>query len=118
VNANSGNVYKLLATTGGGVNGLGMTLKVMSGDKIDIFGKSYYPTANTSGLNYAIPVLDILTGFIGAPSSIAGTKGYSGAALNGVSGITSLLSPFLSDAARRSGYCSIVILSGFCGVAL
>jgi RHS repeat-associated protein len=100
VNANSGNVYKLIATTGGGVNGLGMTLKVMSGDKIDIFGKSYYAAAKTGGLNYAVPVLDILTGFIGAPGSAAAAKGYSGAALNGIPGITSLISPYLSDAAR------------------
>jgi hypothetical protein len=64
--ANSQKLYKLEATGGVGVTGLGMTLKVMSGDKIDIFGKSYYfskagPPAPT------IPALDILTGLLGAP---------------------------------------------------
>ncbi|MBS1748681.1 MAG: hypothetical protein JST63_02130, partial [Bacteroidetes bacterium] len=62
VTANSAKLYKLNSNTN--KMGLGITLKVMAGDRIDIFGKSYYFTNNTSGTgaNSAIPVLDILTG--------------------------------------------------------
>ncbi len=66
-----------------------MTLKVMSGDKIDIMGKSYYAAANTGGLNYNIPVLDIITGLLGATGGTAASKGFTSTDLNGQSGITS-----------------------------
>ncbi|MEJ0105441.1 MAG: DUF6443 domain-containing protein [Bacteroidota bacterium] len=103
VNANSAKLYKLLATTGGGVNGLGMTLKVMSGDKIDIMGRSYYAAANTGSLNYNIPVLDIITGLLGATGGTAASKGFTATDLNGQSGITTPISGFLSDAGRGTG---------------
>lgn len=47
---NSTKLYKLNSTTS--KTGLGITLKVMAGDKIDVFGKSYY-FQNTSGLMLA-----------------------------------------------------------------
>ncbi|MBC7508703.1 MAG: hypothetical protein H7320_08145 [Ferruginibacter sp.] len=52
--------------------GLGITLKVMAGDKIDVFGKSYYfqNTTGTSG-NSTLPVLDLLTAFLNAPAAAA-----------------------------------------------
>jgi len=54
--------------------GLGITLKVMAGDKIDVFGKSYYfqNTTGTSG-NSTLPVLDLLTAFLNAPAAAAST---------------------------------------------
>jgi RHS repeat-associated protein len=54
-------------------SGLGITLKVMAGDKLDIFGKSYYTNMNTGGAasNLPIAVLDILNGILGAPASPA-----------------------------------------------
>jgi RHS repeat-associated protein len=103
VNSNSAKVYKLQATTSGGVNGLGITLKVMSGDKIDIMGKSYYAAGNAGGLNYTIPVLDILTGLLGAPGSPAAAKGFSAATLNGQTGITTPINSFLGNAGRGTG---------------
>ncbi len=103
VNNNSTKLYKLLAVSSGGVNGLGMTLKVMSGDKIDIMGKSYYPTANTGGLNYSIPVMDILTGLLGAPGGAAADKGFTPSGLNGDPNVTSPLNGFLNDPNRESG---------------
>jgi hypothetical protein len=68
VTANSAKLYKLNSNTN--KTGLGITLKVMAGDRIDIFGKSYYFTNNTggTGANSAIPVLDILTGLLGGPT--------------------------------------------------
>lgn len=103
VGSNSSKVYKLQATASGGVNGLGMTLKVMSGDKIDILGKSYYAAANSGGVNYSVPVLDILSGLLGAPGSTAATKGFTATDLNGQSNITSPISSFLSDVNRGTG---------------
>lgn len=65
--ANSANVYRIK----GDENkvGLGITLKVMAGDKINIYGKSYYFQNNSGGLpaNVPLPVLDILGGFLGGP---------------------------------------------------
>lgn len=103
INDNSTKLYKLQATTGGGVNGLGMTLKVMSGDKIDVMGNSYYPTANSGGSNYNVPVLDIITGLLGATGGIAAGKGFSSSVLNGQPSITNPIGNFLGDVGRGSG---------------
>ncbi|MGG9963501.1 DUF6443 domain-containing protein [Ferruginibacter sp. SUN106] len=73
---NSTKLYKLKSTEA--KMGLGITLKVMAGDKIDVFGKSYYfqNTGGTGG-NSTLPVLDLLAGFLGAPNAtgITGTHG-------------------------------------------
>ncbi|MES1221996.1 MAG: RHS repeat-associated core domain-containing protein, partial [Bacteroidota bacterium] len=74
-----------------------------SGDKIDIMGKSYYTTANTGGTNYNIPVLDVITGLLGATGGTAASKGFTATDLNGQTGITNPISNFLSDAGRGSG---------------
>lgn len=65
--ANSQKMYKLAAspTTNGGVTGLGITLKVMSGDRIDIFGKSYY-FDNNAGSNYNVTMAGISSKAINA----------------------------------------------------
>jgi hypothetical protein len=49
---NSTKLYKLNSTTA--KTGLGITLKVMAGDKIDVFGKSYY-YQNTVGTGAIVP---------------------------------------------------------------
>jgi len=86
--------------------GLGITLKVMAGDRLDIFGKSYYNQNNTggSGANVAPSILSILEGFLGGPSGgiAAGVHGgVTAAGLNGLpattSGIASLLSSHTSS---------------------
>jgi len=101
--ANSAKLYKLTATTGGGVSGLGITLKVMAGDTLNIFGKSYYFQNNTSTNNYNVPVLDILTGLLGAPTGAAATKGATAAGLNGVTDIYNAVNGFLTNTGRGSG---------------
>lgn len=79
VTAISQKVYKL----DGGTNktGLGITLKVMAGDQLDIFGKSYW--INTGG-NFndklSIPVTGLLDAFLGSPAMIG--KGLATATLN------------------------------------
>ncbi len=94
--ANSTKLYKLNSNTA--KTGLGITLKVMAGDKIDVFGKSYYFT-NTSGTggNSTIPVMDLLTAFLNAPAAAATTAGHGAvtpAIINtptGINGINSMM---------------------------
>jgi len=71
--ATSLKMYKL---NGGTVSqddktGLGITLKVMAGDVVNIFGKSYYFQQNpaTDNSNNNLLPLSIITGLLGAPSS-------------------------------------------------
>ena len=55
--------------------GLGITLKVMAGDKLDIFGKSYYHQNNPgSGYNNVVPIIDLLTGFLNSPGGVSATQ--------------------------------------------
>jgi RHS repeat-associated protein len=101
-NANSAKLYKLAATTGGGVTGLSFAIKVMGGDKVDIWAKSYYFQNNTSGNNYNVPVLSILDGFLGSPLGVATGKTTSNE-LNGVSVIANAIGSFLSNPDRSNG---------------
>lgn len=73
---NSTKLYQLNSNTN--KTGLGITLKVMAGDKIDVMGKSYYFT-NTAGPggNSSIPITDILAGFLGGTTG-AGTTSVHG----------------------------------------
>ena len=98
--ANSNKLYKLNSNTN--KTGLGITLKVMSGDRIDIHGKSYYFQNNTggSGANSAVPVLDILTGLLGGPSGGVASGAHGGVTatqLNGYSATTSGINTLLSN---------------------
>lgn len=103
VGVNSQKLYRMeaAAVPNGGVTGLGITLKVMSGDKIDIFGNSYYFQNNTGTQNYDVPVLSILDGLLGAPKSPAGGKTTSGE-LNIVSMVTGAIGTFLQHPDRNN----------------
>ena len=85
--------YKLDASGGAGVTGLGITLKVMSGDTIDILGKSYY-FSNAGSPAPSIPALDILSGLLGAPSGAAAGKGATAEGLNAISSIVAPINAF------------------------
>lgn len=87
--------------TGGGKTGLGITLKVMSGDVINIFGKSYYEdlNSNDNSNNNLVP-LTILNGLLNSASgnAIFGTHvGVQGTELDGITGVQSGVSNFLSN---------------------
>lgn len=94
---NSDKLYKL--NSNANKTGLGITLKVMAGDKLDVFGRSYYFT-NTSGIggNNTLPVLDLLSAFLNAPSAgaVTGVHGTVTASqintTGGVAGINSMMS--------------------------
>lgn len=77
--ANSEKLYKLNAETN--KTGLGITLKVMAGDQISIYGKSYW--LNTGGnynQKFPVPVSSILDAFLGNPSMIG--KGITNAGIS------------------------------------
>jgi RHS repeat-associated protein len=93
-------MYQLQASGGVAATGLGMVLKVMSGDKIDIFGKSYYNMDNSAQQNYQLPVLDLLTGFLGGPAGLGATKGITPGSLNSISNIAGKVGDFLNDPGR------------------
>jgi RHS repeat-associated protein len=65
----SDKVYKLNATTN--KVGLGMVIKVMAGDRVDIHGKSYYQSTTTyNNTNSTVMTLaEILGGFVGSPDN-------------------------------------------------
>ncbi len=101
--ANSQKLYKLNSTTN--KTGLGMTLKVMAGDKLDILGRSYYFQNNTGG-NSAIPILDFLNGLMGTPGGAVAGSHTNATELSGISGVTVPLSnTYLNDPGRdNAGY--------------
>lgn len=75
-------LYRLNATTN--KTGLGMVLKVMVGDKIDIHGKSYYQSTQTYNNSNSTPLIltDIIGAFIGAPDKAGfGLKGITAGAM-------------------------------------
>lgn len=73
----------------------------MSGDKLDIYGKSYYFQNNTEGtaVNSAVLILDILTGFLGSPSGIVtGAHGaITATQLNGITATTAPIGTLLTN---------------------
>jgi RHS repeat-associated protein len=79
--ANSTKVYRLSTATQ--KTGLGITLKVMSGDKVSVLGKSYF--INTGG-TYSTSnntLLEVLGGFVGAMNNQGlNTKGATASDLN------------------------------------
>ncbi len=87
--------------------GLGITLKVMSGDRIDIHGKSFYNQSNAggSGANSPLDPLALLNGLLGTPtgsSAAVSHGGVTGTQLNGISGIASGLTTFISTQATNT----------------
>jgi RHS repeat-associated protein len=93
---NSQYVYKL--NSNDNKTGLGITLKVMAGDKLDILGKSYYYQNNSSGSpNNNVPIIDLLTGFLGSPGSSSATQVHGGVTpaqiytTTGTAGISSMM---------------------------
>ncbi|MFN8289024.1 MAG: N-acetylmuramoyl-L-alanine amidase [Chitinophagaceae bacterium] len=100
--AASQKLYRLNSTTG--KTGLGITLKVMAGDRIDIFGRSYYFQNNTGGnaANTSVPVLELLSGLLAAPGSATAGAHTSTAELNSVPAVTTPLAAYQGDPARNN----------------
>jgi len=82
------NLYRLNATPIPTANktGLEFVMKVMAGDQVDIFGKSYY--LNTAAVNNSnsttLNLASLFASFLLAPSNLASTKGASAAILENI----------------------------------
>ncbi|MBL7698666.1 MAG: hypothetical protein JNK79_10920 [Chitinophagaceae bacterium] len=78
----SSKLYKLNATTNR--TGLEFMIKVMAGDKVDIFGKSYYlnTTTVTNGNSTALDLLALMGSLLLGPSNAAASKGLTATQLN------------------------------------
>jgi len=90
--ASSAKLYQMNSSTN--KIGLSMSLKVMAGDTINIYGKSYfYVSGSISGSSSAPLMIDLLTSFAGT-AGMAG-KGIGGTDLNNISQLTTGLSNLL-----------------------
>jgi RHS repeat-associated protein len=99
---NSAKLYRLHSSEA--KTGLGITLKVMAGDKLDVLGKSFY-NQNTSGSssNSGIPILDLLNGLLGAPGgSVTGAHGAVTAGQINTPGGTAGISNMFTEQATQS----------------
>jgi RHS repeat-associated protein len=92
-------VYRLNGSTGD-KTGLGITLKVMTGDVIDIYGKSFWHSNGVNPNNTNYNITTVLTSFINAfagTSAVAGAaKGATGTALNASAPTTGGLTSWLN----------------------
>jgi RHS repeat-associated protein len=71
-NANSTKLYRLKSSEA--KTGLGITLKVMAGDKIDVAGKSYFFESSVPPSSNNLSILNIITGFLGGATGAAATS--------------------------------------------
>ncbi len=102
--ANSANIYQLNATTNTVANrtGLGIVLKVMAGDAINIFGKSYHIKPRTG---YSLPtnqltVLQLMNLFVASP--LVSPKGITGLQIAGQSGFPGSVTNLLNNQPDQS----------------
>jgi len=87
-------------------SGLGITLKVMSGDLINIYGLSYYFTSNSGNTNTSLPVAELVNGLLGTPMGVGTDKAIPGD-ITGNSTLSGLISSFISDPLRNPASSSV-----------
>ena len=73
--ATSAYMYKLNASSGGDKTGLGTTLKVMVGDNVAIYGKSYWHSSGTTTNPNSLVVNDLLTALANTSAVVIGSHG-------------------------------------------
>lgn len=97
--AESKKLYKLEATATQAVTGLGIALKVMAGDVINVFGKSYHklPAGTTQYTDPAIPltIISLLDAF--TSTSLISPKGITGSQIASSGGIPGSISSILGN---------------------
>jgi hypothetical protein len=103
--ATSNFVYRLNGSTGD-KTGLGITLKVMTGDVIDVYGKSFWHNngtlSNTFPINTALA--SFITAFAGTPAVASSGHGSVSVVSGAISGSTSDVSniKYLLDTSKTS----------------
>jgi hypothetical protein len=108
--AQSTKMYKLSSSTQ--KTGLGVTLKVMIGDNVNIYGRSQFTSTTGSVSDANNTVLGILGGLLSTPSNLGGQKGITANDINtGINsnGITSLINgPTASTGTNpKAGICCL-----------
>jgi RHS repeat-associated protein len=101
VAATSAKLYKLNGYSGD-KTGLGITLKVMSGDTVNILGKSYWHGSSPNN-SYTTVANNLLTALAGTAAVAGSGKGATAGELTGSSSIPSEVTNFLSNAPTASG---------------
>jgi len=103
-------MYKLRGITGtaGDRHGLNITLKVTTGDVINIYGKSVWhsngPVANDAGHLLSTVLTDFINVFAGGSAVTVGGKGTAtGTLLNGSTAFTTPLSTYLNNGVPTPG---------------
>lgn len=102
--ANSERLYILNATanTLQSKNGLGIVLKVMAGDAVNIFGKSYHkmPVSGYTSSTNPLSVLDLMN--LLASSPIASPKGITGTQISNLPGFPTTVTTLLNNQPPQS----------------
>jgi RHS repeat-associated protein len=102
VTATSAKMYKLNAVTGDST-GLGFTIKVMAGDTVSIYGRSFWHSSGTTTNTHSTIANDLLT-ILASTNAVANAgKGATSGALTGSSSIPTQVSNILSSAPNVSG---------------
>jgi RHS repeat-associated protein len=94
-------MYKLNGASGD-KTGLGITMKVMSGDNIAIYGRSFWHGSAPTN-TYSTVVNDLLTALAGTSAVVGANKGITAGALIGSSTIPGDVVSYLSNAPLVSG---------------
>jgi RHS repeat-associated protein len=96
-NAYSAKVYRLNSNVQR--TGLGIVLKVMSGDRLNIFGKSYYSQPNSGGnnANANLTALEIINGLLLTPGAKNSVKGTANDLIGNTTGTAVPLGSFLNN---------------------
>lgn len=92
-------MYKLNGANGV-KTGLGITLKVMAGDTVNVFGRSFWKDASWSNSNDGSSQLDplvIFTGLLGGPAGVGGAHGVTASQVNGVNANVAGMRDLVSD---------------------
>lgn len=96
----SKNMYELSSTTQ--KTGLGITLKVMTGDDVNVYGRSQFSSTGSSITNSNNTVLSILGGLLSTPANLGGQKSATASDIN--TGINSTaIKDFLDSEAEGTG---------------
>ncbi len=88
------NLYKVHGGLDGQKTGLGMVLKVMTGDKVGIRAESYYNLGAGPGTSSTVALTELLSAFTGS-SALAG-KGMTATDVSGIGSNTTSLNNFLN----------------------
>lgn len=88
--------YKTNGSTTGQKTGLGILLKVMAGDKVTVYAKSYYNTGGTTPTNtYSLVAADIFSALVASQGFPVGKITETG--LGSIAGNTTAINTFLTN---------------------